>query len=50
MIFTHSRISDAAKRQIVNNRLKGAFVDRSIPRGRRVQDLFSYGLILGEQI
>ena len=39
MIFTYSRISDAAKWQIVNSRLKHAFVERSISRGCRVQGL-----------
>jgi len=50
MVITHSRISDAAKWQIVNSRLKHAFVERSISRGCRVQGLFTKRLILGEQI
>src|SRR6266699_6286308 len=50
MIFAHSGIADAPEWQVVNHRLEGAVVDHSIPRGRRVQDLFSYRLIFGEQI
>jgi hypothetical protein len=50
MIFTHSRISHAAKWQIVNSRLKHAFVEHSISRGCRVHGLFTKILILGEQI
>ena len=34
--------SGAAKWRIVNNELKGTFVDCSIPLGRRVQDLIGF--------
>ena len=37
MIFPHSGIPDPAKWQIVNSRLKHAFVERSISRGCRVK-------------
>jgi len=39
VVFAHSRISDAAEGQIMDNGLKSAVIDYGIPRGGRVQDL-----------
>ena len=50
MVFAHPRVSNAAKRQIVNRRLKGAIVDVGIARTRGAQDLFGYRAVLGEHI
>ena len=48
MIFSHPRISDSAEWQVVNNRLKGAFVHPCIPGRRRVQDSLDNWLSFGE--
>jgi len=48
MIFTHSKISDAAKWQVMNDRLNCAIIDNRVSRRCRIKNILNHGFVAGE--